>query len=240
MNIFSKIFGGSSGQTVKHLQPVIDQINSLEPEIQKLSAEQLKEKTQQLKEKLSQGKTLNDLLPEAFALVREAARRTLNQRHFDVQLIGGVVLHQGAIAQMRTGEGKTLSATLPAYLNALEGKGVHIVTVNDYLAKRDMVWMGQIYSALGLTVGCVTPQNAYVYDAAYVNSQTDEQRDTTGSFHVVEDYLRPVPKKEAYGADITYGTNNEFGFDYLRDNMVSDLSQQAQRGHHYVIIDEVD
>src|SRR5581483_9088926 len=240
MNIFSKIFGGSSGQTVKHLQPVIDQINSLEPEIQKLSAEQLKEKTQQLKEKLSQGKTLNDLLPEAFALVREAARRTLNQRHFDVQLIGGAVLHQGTIAEMRTGEGKTLSATLPAYLNALEGKGVHVVTVNDYLAKRDMVWMGQIYNALGLSVGCVVPGTGYRYDVSYKNEQTDKERDMLGGFKIVEDYLRPVSKKEAYDADITYGTNHEFGFDYLRDNMVYELSQKSQRGFHFAIVDEVD
>ncbi|MSU60634.1 MAG: preprotein translocase subunit SecA, partial [Candidatus Staskawiczbacteria bacterium] len=172
--------------------------------------------------------------------VREAAKRTLNQRHFDVQLIGGVMLHRGKIAEMRTGEGKTLTATLAVYLNALEGKGVHVVTVNEYLARRDMIWMGQIYGALGLTTGCVTSQSGFVYDALYKNIEKDQQRDLVGSFKVIEDYLRPAEKKEAYGADITYGTNNEFGFDYLRDNMVYDVNQQAQRGHHFVIVDEVD
>jgi preprotein translocase subunit SecA len=157
-----------------------------------------------------------------------------------VQLIGGIVLHQGKIAEMRTGEGKTLSATLPAYLNALEGRGVHVVTVNDYLAKRDMVWMGQIFGALGLTTGCVTNASGYIYDALYKNDEKDQLRDQVASYKIVEDFLRPSTKKEAYAADITYGTNNEFGFDYLRDNMVVDLTQQSQREHHYVIIDEVD
>lgn len=240
MSILTKIFGDSHQKQVKSLLPIVEKINSFEPDVQKLSDEQLKEKTKEFKKRLQQGQTLDDILPEAFANVREAAKRTLTQRHFDVQLVGGIVLHQGKIAEMRTGEGKTLSATLPAYLNALEGRGVHIVTVNEYLAKRDMVWMGQIYGALGLTTGCITSQSGYVYDALYKNTEKDQLRDSTGSFKVVEDYLRPATKKEAYAADITYGTNNEFGFDYLRDNMVYDLNQQAQRGHNFVIVDEVD
>jgi len=191
---------------------------------------------------------LDGLLPEAFALVREASKRTLNQRHFDVQLIGGIALHQGKIAEMRTGEGKTLAATLPTYLNALQGKGVHVITVNDYLAKRDAVWMGQIYDFLGLTVGCIGHDQSYIYDPSYVGdtekkdqeSERDELRDTIGAFKVVESYLRPVSRKEAYSADITYGTNNEFGFDYLRDNMAYDLNQQVQRGFNYAIVDEID
>jgi len=162
MSIFTTIFGDPNEKFVKSLQPTIEKINSLEPALQSLSAEQLKAKTAEFKNRLAKGETLDDLLPEAFAVVREAGKRTLNQRHFDVQLIGGIVLHQGKIAEMRTGEGKTLSATLPAYLNALEGKGVHIVTVNEYLAKRDMIWMGQIFAALGMTTGCITPTSGYV------------------------------------------------------------------------------
>ena len=189
----------------------------------------MKEKTKQLRESLN--------LSEAFALVREAAKRTLNQRHFDVQLIGGIVLHQGNIAEMKTGEGKTLTATLPLYLNALEGKGCHLVTVNDYLSKRDSVWMGQIYHALGLSVGCIVHDASYLYDPT---AKRDEERDVMGGFKVIEDYLRPVARKEAYAADITYGTNNEFGFDYLRDNMFYDIEQQVQRGFNYAIVDEVD
>jgi preprotein translocase subunit SecA len=239
MSIFTKIFGDANEKQVKQLQPIVQKIGSFEAELQKSTPEQLKGKTVEFKERLAKGETLDDLLPEAFAAVREAARRTLNQRHFDVQLIGGMVLHQGKVAEMRTGEGKTLTATLAVYLNALEGKGVHVVTVNEYLAKRDMVWMGQIYAALGMTAGCVTA-TGYVYDADYTSEQADEKRDELGSFKVVEKYLKPVPKKEAYATDITYGTNNEFGFDYLRDNMVTDLNQQVQRGHHYVIVDEVD
>ena len=249
MSIFSKIFGDVNQKFIKSIQPIIDKINSFETEIQKLSNEALKEKTKEFKERLNPpaggpptggGETLNDILPEAFAVVREAARRTLNQRHFDVQLIGGVVLHQGSIAEMRTGEGKTLTSTLPAYLNALEGKGVHIVTVNDYLAKRDMVWMSQIYDILGLSVGCITNESGYLYDAHYGGSQKDTERDLLGSFKIIKDYLRPVSRKEAYLADITYGTNHEFGFDYLRDNMVYDLPQQVQRGFNFAIVDEVD
>jgi len=261
MSILSKIFGDSSQKYIKNLEPIVEEINSLESEIQKLSDSELKEKTKELKEKLKNGKTLDDILPEAFALVREAGKRALHQRHFDVQLMGGIVLHQGKIAEMRTGEGKTLSATLPASLNALEGKGVHIVTVNDYLAKRDMVWMGQIYNFLGLSVGCITHEGGFIYDESYKipvrqslgvgGKEEDQERDLVGGFKIIEDYLRPVPKKEAYAADITYGTNNEFGFDYLRDNMVYDLNQQMQRparsatgvaggGFHFAIVDEVD
>jgi len=250
MSIISKVFGDPNEKFIKNLKPIVDKINSFESEFEKFSADQLKEKTKEFKEKLAKGQTLDNLLPEAFALVREAAKRTLNQRHFDVQIIGGIVLHQGKIAEMRTGEGKTLSATLPVYLNALEGKGVHVVTVNDYLAKRDMVWMGQIYDALGLTTGCITNESGYIYDAHYKNEKTDRERDAMGNFKIIQDYLKPVSRKEAYSADITYGTNNEFGFDYLRDNMVYDISQQVQRGFsagggsafggNFVIVDEVD
>jgi preprotein translocase subunit SecA len=240
MSILSKIFGDPNEKFVKNLQPIIEKINSFEPEFEKLSADQIKAKTIDFKERLSSGQTLDDILPEAFALVREAGKRTLNQRHFDVQMIGGIVLHQGKIAEMKTGEGKTLSATLPAYLNALEGRGVHVVTVNDYLAKRDMVWMGQVYGALGLSTGCIVNESGYVYDADYKNDETDKERDATGNFKVIQDYLKPVSRKEAYAADITYGTNNEFGFDYLRDNMVYQQNQEVQRGHNFVIVDEVD
>jgi len=240
MSILTKIFGDPNEKFIKSLQPAIDKINLFEKDFEKFSSDQLKEKTKEFKSRLLEGQTLDDILPEAFALVREASRRTLKQRHFDVQLIGGIVLHQGKIAEMKTGEGKTLSATLPAYLNALEGKGVHIITVNDYLAKRDMVWMGQIYDALGLSTGCIVNESGYVYDKDYNNSGNDQLRDKEGSFRVVGGYMRPSTKKEAYAADITYGTNNEFGFDYLRDNMVYDKAQQVQREFNFAIVDEVD
>ncbi len=240
MSILTKIFGDPNEKFIKSLKPIIEKINALEPVMQALSAEELKQKTAEFKERLKKGETLDDLLPEAFATAREAGKRTLNQRHFDVQLIGGIVLHQGKIAQMRTGEGKTLTATLAAYLNALEGKGVHVVTVNEYLAKRDMVWMGQIFGALGLTTGCITGASGYVYDENFKNAPEDAKRDEVGSYKVIEDFLKPAEKKAAYATDITYGTNNEFGFDYLRDNMVVDLGQMVQRGHHFAIVDEVD
>ena len=239
MSFLSKIFGDSSKKYLEDLQLVVKEVNSFEKDFEKLSAEQLKEKTKELKEKLTEGGKLDDILPLAFALVREAAKRTLNQRHFDVQIIGGIVLHHGKIAEMKTGEGKTLTATLPAYLNALEDKGVHIVTVNDYLAKRDMVWMGQVYDALGLSTGCITNEGGYIYDAEYKN-ELDKERDEKGSFKIVQEFLKPCSKKEAYSADITYGTNNEFGFDYLRDNMVYEKDQEVQRGHNFAIVDEVD
>jgi len=241
MSIVTKVFGDANEKYLKKLRPLVAKINSLEKDFEGFSLEQLQAKTKELKERLnvtgSDPVTLDDILPEAFALVREAAKRTLNQRHFDVQLIGGIVLHQGKIAEMQTGEGKTLAATLPVYLNALTGKGVHVVTVNDYLTKRDTVWMGQIYDALGFSVGCIVHDGAYIYSRA---ANLDEQRDLLGGFKVIESFLKPCSRKEAYGADITYGTNNEFGFDYLRDNMVYDLEQQVQREHHFAIVDEVD
>jgi len=238
MFILTKIFGDTNDKIISRLQPKVEKINSLEADFAKLSDDQLKGKTAELKERYAKGETLDDILPEAFALVREASKRNLNQRHFDAQLIGGMVLHEGRIAEMKTGEGKTLAATLPAFLNALTGNGVHIVTVNDYLAKRDMVWMGQIYSALGLSVSCITNESGYIYDKQY--SEKDEQRDATGSFRVIQDFLKPCSKQEAYSADITYGTNNEFGFDYLRDNMVYEAKDRVQRGFNFAIVDEVD
>ena len=209
-DFLTKIFGSKNEREIKRLQPLVEEINAMEPRIKALSDEALKHQTVVLKERLAQGASLDDLLPEAFATVREASVRTLNMRHFDVQLIGGIILHQGKIAEMKTGEGKTLAATLPAYLNALTGKGVHIVTVNDYLAKRDTGWMGTIYQFLGLSVGCI--------------------------LHGLDDRERQI----AYGSDITYGTNNEFGFDYLRDNMKFDLESIVQGDLNYAIVDEVD
>ena len=244
MQFLTKIFGDANARFVKNLGPIVASINSKEPELQKLSDEELKGKTGELREQLASGKTADDILPDAFALVREASRRTLKQRHYDVQLMGGIVLHKGMIAEMRTGEGKTLVATLPTYLNALSGKGVHVVTVNDYLALRDATWMGQIYHALGLTIGCINHEKSYIYDPTYKNekegSTDDVTRDTTGSFHIVHEFMRPVSRREAYAADITYGTNNEYGFDYLRDNMVYRAEDMTQRGHHFAIVDEVD
>jgi len=246
MSIITKVFGDANEKYLKKLQPTVEKINSLEKEFESFSNEKLKEKTGEFKERLNPpaggGETLDEILPEAFALVREAAKRTLKQRHFDCQLIGGIVLHQGKIAEMKTGEGKTLAATLPLYLNALEGKGCHLVTVNDYLARRDAVWMGQIYHALGLSVGCLNHEQSFLYDPEFkkLPEEKEKTRDELGSFYVVEDFLRPCSRKEAYSADITYGTNNEFGFDYLRDNMVYDLGNQAQRDFNYAIIDEVD
>ena len=210
MNIFSKVFGTYSEREVKRVMPIVEKINSLEEEISKLSDTELQAKTNEFKSRLEKGETLDDILPEAFAVVREASKRVLNMRHFDVQLIGGIILHQGRIAEMKTGEGKTLVATLPVYLNALSGKGVHVVTVNDYLAKRDSEWMGKIYKFLGLTVGLVISG------------------------------MDPSKKREAYNADITYGTNNEYGFDYLRDNMVIYKNQLVQRPLNYAIVDEID
>ena len=220
----------------------------MEPEFLKLSADELKNKTVEFRERLAKGEVLDDLLPEAFATVREAAKRTIGQRHFDAQLIGAVVLHRGQISEMRTGEGKTLTATLAVYLNALEGKGVHVVTVNDYLAKRDAVWMGQIYNALGLTVGCIQQQmRSFIYESGYqaaapvvkeIVGQEDEVKESL--VKIEPSHLRPCQRREAYQRDITYGTNNEFGFDYLRDNMVANLAEMSQRDLHYAIVDEVD
>lgn len=242
--MFKKIFGDENTRALKKLEPFVEQINALEPEIKELSDEELRGKTSEFKRRLSDGEALDDLLPEAFATVREAAVRTLGQRHYDVQLIGGISLHQGNIAEMKTGEGKTLASTLPVYLNALSEKGVHVVTVNDYLARRDAVWMGQIYAFLGLSVGVVNGQNqSFLYDPGHV--EKDEERDEEGSFKVVYDFLRPCKKVEAYDADITYGTNSEFGFDYLRDNTAYNKQQLSHRtpdegGFHYAIVDEID
>ncbi len=241
MSILRKIFGDANEKYLKNLQPLIEKINSLEPELEKLSDEQLKAKTNEFRQRLEK-ETLDDILPEAFALVREASKRTLKQRHYDVQLIGGIVLHQGRIAEMKTGEGKTLAATLAIYLNAIQGKGVHVVTVNDYLARRDCIWMGQIYYLLGLTTGCLNHEQSFLYDPEFKkpDEEEDKIRDELGSFKIIEDFIKPVSRKEAYLADITYGTNNEFGFDYLRDNMVYSLKDKAQREFNYAIVDEVD
>ena len=211
LGIAKKIFGTENDRKLKKLRPLVEKINGLEPEFEKMTDDALRMKTQEYKKRHKDGESLDDLLPEAFATVREAAKRTLGQRHYDVQLIGGITLHRGEIAEMRTGEGKTLVSTLAAYLNALTDEGVHIVTVNDYLASRDAEWMGQIYSFLGMTVGCINNHEAYGNE-----------------------------RKAAYDCDITYGTNNEYGFDYLRDNMKYSLEEMAQRGHHYTIIDEID
>jgi preprotein translocase subunit SecA len=239
MSFLKKIFGDESTKTLKRLQKNVDAINALEPDIQQLSDEELASKTETFKQRLSQGETLDDILVEAFAVVREVAQRTLSQRHYDVQLIGGMTLHEGKIAEMRTGEGKTLVSTLPVYLNALEGKGVHVVTVNDYLSRRDAQWMGQIFAFLGLSVGVINDQDkSYLYDAGH--KEVDEQRDEIGSYHIFYEFLRPSTRKQAYEADITYGTNNQFGFDYLRDHTTQDPNRVVQRGHHYVVIDEVD
>ena len=242
-------------RSLEELRSKVAEINVLESEIEKFSADELKAESMKLKERVTQGDALDDVLPRAFALVREAARRTLNQRPYDVQLMGGLVLHQGSVGEMITGEGKTLAAVAPVYLNALAGKGVHVVTVNEYLARRDAVWMGQIYRALGLTVGVLVPSAAFVYDSAYhapeegtgpaaqnpeESKLLDKERDTTGSFLVQQEFLRPVARREAYLADITYGTNHEFGFDYLRDNLIYRIEDKVQRGHHFAIIDEVD
>ncbi len=223
--------GDYNEKELRKLRPLVQRVNELGGEVGALSDADLRAKTDEFLSRLSAGETLKDILPEAFAVVREASERRIGLRHFDVQVLGGIILHQGKIAEMKTGEGKTLAATMPIYLNALEGKGAHMVTVNDYLAKRDTQWMGPIYHSLGLSVGVLQHEAAYLFDHS-ANLDNPSLR-----------YLAPVPRREAYRADITYGTNNEFGFDYLRDNMVVDLSQTAQRPdtpHHYAIVDEVD
>jgi len=270
MSILTKLFGNPNIRLVKSVQPLVDKINELEKDISQLTSEELKQKTFEFRARLSQGETLEDLLPEAFAVVREAAKRTIGQRHFDVQLIGGIFLHRGYIAEMRTGEGKTLTATSAVYLNALSGQGVHLVTVNDYLAKRDAVWMGKIYHALGLTVSCIQQQMiSYIYEPGYQGQETrvanlsnekagqeleKKEENTLGALVKVEpSHLRPCERREAYACDILYGTNNEFGFDYLRDNMATRLEDMVQSRHsdgedvstssrelNYAIVDEVD
>ncbi len=245
-----KLFGSSASG----LKSEVEAVNRLEAETEKLSDAELKARSLDLKKCVSGGESLDLILPDAFALAREAAKRTLGQRPFDEQLMGGIVLHRKGISEMMTGEGKTLAAVAPAYLNALTGKGVHIVTVNEYLARRDAVWMGQIYQALGLSVACLVPNNAYLYDSAYVAQREthnvergeekekglDKERDEKGSYLVQQDFLRPISRREAYLADITYGTNHEFGFDYLRDNLAHYPEDRVQREYCYAIIDEVD
>ncbi len=231
MGLFSKIFPDANEKVIKKMQVIIDEINSLEDSLKSLNEEEIKEKTEELKKQLKEGKTLDDVLPLAFAVMREASKRVIGLRHYDVQLIGGIVLHRGEIAEMKTGEGKTLVATLPLYLNALEEKGVHLITVNDYLARVGAGWMAPVYHYLGLTTGVIIHDAAYVYDPEYRDeSQYDERLM----------HFRKVPRREAYYCDITYGTNNEFGFDYLRDNMAYSLSQTVQRELHYAIVDEID
>jgi len=229
----------------KKLKKQVAEINALEKEAAVLSNENLKKESIALRGKAAAGVSLDELLPWAFALVRETAKRTLGQRHFDVQLMGGIALHEGKIAEMATGEGKTLAATAPVYLNALASQGVHVVTVNEYLAKRDAVWMGQIYQALGMSVACLVHEGALLYDPSYISKSADDlldkERDTTGGFRVQEEFLRPISRREAYQADITYGTNHEFGFDYLRDNLAYSKDQQVQRRERYfAIVDEID
>src|ERR671913_1138356 len=226
--ILTKLFGAPNEAPLKPFQKVVAQVNALEPQMEALSDLELRELTNGLRDRLEEGEILDDLLPESFAATREAARRSLGQRHFDVQLLGGAVLHSGKIAEMRTGEGKTLTATLAVALNALNGRGVHVVTVNDYLAKRDTQWMGQVYDTLGLSVACIQHDAAFIYDADWVSDDERLER------------LRPISRREAYESDITYGTNNEFGFDYLRDNMVPTLDRMVQRDLAYAIVDEVD
>jgi preprotein translocase subunit SecA len=251
MSLFNTVFGDKYTKAIKPFWPIVAQINALEGQIKALSDSDLKLKTQEFKQRIKpeidggKGETLEHILPEAFAVVREASRRTLGERHFDVQLIGGMILNKGGIAEMRTGEGKTLVATLPSYLNALSGHGVHIVTVNDYLSRRDAVWMGQVYDFLGLTVGVINHESSFLYDVKHISDkiveeEEDKTRDDLGSFKVVYDFLKPCTRREAYNADITYGTNNEFGFDYLRDNIEYSERDLRQREYNFAIVDEVD
>jgi preprotein translocase subunit SecA len=231
MNIvFKKILGDPQAKTVKRLRKRVKLVNAQADKYKKLTDKQLREQTDVLKKRLKK-ESLDAILPDAFAVVREAATRTLKQRHFDVQMIGGMVLHEGNVAEMKTGEGKTLVATLPVYLNGLTEKGVHVVTVNDYLAQRDAGWMGQVYDFLGMKAGVILADHSYIYDPKFINKEHDDERLR---------HLKPCTRREAYEADITYGTNNEFGFDYLRDNMVREESQLRQRDLHYAIVDEVD
>jgi preprotein translocase subunit SecA len=228
-NLLNQIFGSKNDREIKTIRPIVEQINGLESGLTPLSDHALADKTQEFKKRLESGETLDDILPEAYAVCREMSRRKLNMRHFDVQMIGGIILHRGRIAEMKTGEGKTLVATLPVYLNALEGKGVHLITVNDYLAKRDAQWMSVLYHALGLSVGIIQHDASFIFDPTYDASDKRLQS------------LRPCTRSEAYRADITYGTNNEYGFDYLRDNLVvTDLAQCVQRELNFAIVDEVD
>ena len=239
MSLMKKIFGDTSTSFIKGTNETIAKINAYEAEISVLADADFSKKTQEFKDRLQKGESLDDILPEAFALVREAMKRVDNKRLFDVQLIGGMALHGGNIAEMKTGEGKTFVAALPAYLNALAGEGVHIITVNDYLSRIGAVLMGQVYNFLGLSVGVINSQNvSYLYDATH--KEEEEEREKVGEFKIVYDFLKPCSRKEAYAADITYGTNHEYGFDYLRDNLATRIDDLVQRGHNFAIVDEVD
>ena len=228
--ILKRVLGDPQAKTIKRMRKRVRDINNLAPKYEKMNAKDLRAQTDKLQVRLKK-ESLDKLLPEAFAIVREAATRTIKQRHFDVQLIGGMVLHEGKVAEMKMGEGKTLMSTLPVYLNALTKKGVHVVTVNDYLAQRDAGWMGEIFDYLGMTTGVIIADESYIYDKKFKNEKHDDPR---------MQKLKPCTRQEAYAADITYGTNNEFGFDYLRDNMVKETDQLRQRDLHYTIVDEVD
>ena len=239
MAIFEGLFSGGKNKFANSVKGVVAKVATFEEELKTLAAEDFPLRTLSLKERHKNGESLDDILPEAFALVREASRRAIGQRHYDVQIVGGIALHRGNIAEMRTGEGKTLVATLPVYLNALAGRGVHVVTVNDYLSRRDAVWMAQVYHYLGLSVGVINSQNiSYVYDP----SHTDKEAETEGVsiYKVVYDFLRPSTRRDAYACDITYGTNNEYGFDYLRDNLATRAENLVQREHFYAVVDEID
>ncbi|EKD58958.1 MAG: hypothetical protein ACD_56C00019G0001, partial [uncultured bacterium] len=230
MSLFSKLFG-SNEREIGKLRPIVGKINSFEEVMIKLTDEELTKKVQEFRDRLKKDETLDDILPEAFAVVRETAKRVIGERHYDVQMLGGIALHRGTITEMKTGEGKTLTSTLPIYLNAIEGKGVHVVTVNDYLAKRDCNWMGSVYQALGLSTACIMHDASYLYESKVVDAD---------AVSVEMENLKAISRREAYAADITYGTNNEFGFDYLRDNMVQSAQQMSQRELNYAIVDEVD
>ena len=240
MSIFTKWLQQKHDQKIlKTIDPLVKEINSKEKEISKLTDEELKNKTKEFQNQLKEGKQNDYILAEVFATLRESSKRTTTMRHFDVQMKGGILLTSGSVAEMKTGEGKTLVAILPAYIHALRGEGVHIVTVNDYLARRDAALMGQVFSFLGMSVGVVNTQgNSYIYDAGH--KEIDQKRDEEGYYKVYYDFLRPCTRKEAYDADITYGTNNEFGFDYLRDNIALDVKDTVQRGHNFALIDEAD
>jgi preprotein translocase subunit SecA len=238
MSFLDRFFGPAYEKELKEIDPIVTTINGFEEDFAALSDEELQQQLSEYKQKVQAGESLESVLPQVFALVRESSKRTLNLRHYDVQLVGGIILHRGKITEMRTGEGKTLVATLPATLNALTGKGVHVVTVNDYLARRDAVWMGQIYAKLGLSLGIVNHEASYLYDPDHEDK--DQERDEHGSFKVIYDFLRPCTRQEAYAADITYGTNSEFGFDYLRDNIEHEADRLRQPHHAYAIIDEID
>jgi len=238
MSFLDRFFGPTYQKELKQLQPLVEAINAKETALEALADADLPVKLAAYKQQITDGASLDDVLVDVFALTREAAKRTMAMRHYDVQLIGGMILHKGKITEMRTGEGKTLVATLPATLNALTGKGVHVITVNDYLARRDAVWMGQIYAAMGLTVGIVNSVGSFRYDPTH--EEKDAERDAEGSYKIVYEFLRPCTRQEAYQADITYGTNSEFGFDYLRDNIEYEVANLRQPNHAYAIIDEID